>query len=322
MILAIRKGVFRLRRSPLLPVPRHPATARPPVQRQRRKRIWWALIQNLIAIDAVKLGLAPALGQAAAIVVSASRLSLRPHVVCLLIKGLEKRLQPLALRRDVVEAIVGIADVVWYDVCVAAQLCRSSVPVAGAIHGRRPAERLVDQAVQVVAASCSRHVEPRHEVLRVALAGGRLRSALSRRKAHDVDLDPLDGLLHVCKARAPRPLVRVRDEVVNLALVVVQQRLEVLLVQEGGALRAREDQVEVQEEAHPGPEGDPAEDEVEGVFDRREEDQHHEVDEPWCQLGGVRGVEGFVGGEDGEEDGGSDAGDVSCLPSTAGKVMG
>lgn len=60
------------------------------------------------------------------------------------------------------------------------------------------------------------------------------------------------------------------------------------------------------EEAEPGVEGDPGQDEVEGVLDEGEEREGYEVHEPWREEGGIRGVEGFVGGEDGEEDGGGD----------------
>ena len=58
------------------------------------------------------------------------------------------------------------------------------------------------------------------------------------------------------------------------------------------------------EEADPGVEGDPAQDEVECVFNDGEGGEHHEVNEPWCEEGGIGCVEGFVGREDGEEDGG------------------
>lgn len=97
-------------------------------------------------------------------------------------------------------------------------------------------------------------------------------------------------------------------EVVDFALVVVEEGLDVFLVEEGGALGAGEDEVEVQEEAHPGVEGDPGEDEVERVLNRVEEHEGDEVDEPWGELGWIGGVEGFVGGEDGEEHCDGDAG--------------
>jgi len=62
------------------------------------------------------------------------------------------------------------------------------------------------------------------------------------------------------------------------------------------------------EEAEPGVERHPGQDEVKGVLDEGEQGECDEVHEPWCEEGGVRGVEGFIGCEDGEEDGGGDAG--------------
>ena len=60
-------------------------------------------------------------------------------------------------------------------------------------------------------------------------------------------------------------------------------------------------------EAKPGIEGDPGEDEVEGILDGCEEGKREEVDEPRSEQGGVGSVESFVGCEDGEKDSCCDA---------------
>lgn len=46
----------------------------------------------------------------------------------------------------------------------------------------------------------------------------------------------------------------------------------------------------MRKEAEPGVEGDPAEDEVEGVFHEVGQRQNDEVHEPWREEGGIRGV--------------------------------
>lgn len=112
--------------------------------------------------------------------------------------------------------------------------------------------------------------------------------------------------------------MRIRYKVVDLALVVVEERVEVLLVEEGGALRAGQDQVQVDEEAEPGIKRNPGQDEGECVFDGGDERQGHEVHEPWSEERGVRCVERFVGCEDGEEDGCRDAGQSVSYASSGG----
>ena len=84
--------------------------------------------------------------------------------------------------------------------------------------------------------------------------------------------------------------------------------MDVFLVDEDGALLARQHEVEVHAEADPGVEGHPGEDEVELCFDQQEEGEGRPVHQPWGEDGRVGGAEGFVGGEDGEEDGGDGAG--------------
>ena len=80
--------------------------------------------------------------------------------------------------------------------------------------------------------------------------------------------------------------------------------MDILFINPHTSLLAWKDEVEVDAEANPGVEGDPVEDEVELGLDEEEERERRPVHEPGCQDGGVAGAEGFVGGEDGEEDGG------------------
>lgn len=76
-------------------------------------------------------------------------------------------------------------------------------------------------------------------------------------------------------------------------------------------MRAWKDEIEVDEESKPGVERYPGEDEVEGVFNDVYEREGDEVHEPWCEDGWVRGLQGFVGHEDREENCESD-GDGIC----------
>lgn len=97
-------------------------------------------------------------------------------------------------------------------------------------------------------------------------------------------------------------------EVIDFALVMVQEWLDVFLVEEICALRTRQNEVKMCEKADPRIEGDPGEDEVESVLNRVEEEESDEVNEPRCELGGIGGVESFVGSEDWKKDGDRDAG--------------
>ena len=97
------------------------------------------------------------------------------------------------------------------------------------------------------------------------------------------------------------------DHAVDLAFVFFEEGVDVFLVDEDGALFARQHEVEVDAEADPGVEGHPGEDEVELRFDEEEEREGGPVHQPWRQDCRVGGAEGFVGGEDGEEDGGDGA---------------
>lgn len=111
---------------------------------------------------------------------------------------------------------------------------------------------------------------------------------------------PLGALLEVAQPCGLRPVMCIRDEVIDLALVVVQEWLDVLAVEERGTLGPREDQVKVDKQADPGVEGYPAKNEVEGAFDGGDEREGDKVHKPWGEDGWVGGVESFIGGEDGE----------------------
>lgn len=131
------------------------------------------------------------------------------------------------------------------------------------------------------------HLEAAHDALSICLTGRSLRLRSPWRKAQDFGLEHLDCHLDILEAGRLRPVVALADEVVDLALMVVQERLNVLLVQERCALRAGKNQVEMCEEADPRVEGHPAEDEVECVLNDGEAGQDNEVDQPWCKEGGI-----------------------------------
>lgn len=101
--------------------------------------------------------------------------------------------------------------------------------------------------------------------------------------------------------------------------MILQERVDVVLVDHRGALLPRRDEVAVDGEPDPGVEGHPVEDEVELGFGEEEEGEGRPVGEPFGEEGGVVGAEGFVGGEDWEEDGEDGAGGerdvVSCWAS-------
>lgn len=79
--------------------------------------------------------------------------------------------------------------------------------------------------------------------------------------------------------------------------------MDVRLVDETGALGLREDEIREEEEAEIGVEGDPGDDEEGPVLNEGEAGDDDPIHQPWCQLGRIGGAEGFVRGEDGEEDG-------------------
>ena len=65
--------------------------------------------------------------------------------------------------------------------------------------------------------------------------------------------------------------------------MMVEERLNVLLVEERSALGAGQNKVQMQEKTHPRVEWYPAKDKVEGVLHHHEAREHDEVDEPWCE---------------------------------------
>ena len=82
-----------------------------------------------------------------------------------------------------------------------------------------------------------------------------------------------------------------------------EERLDIAAIDERGALRlSGQQEPGVEAEAGPRIKGQPGQD-VEVGFQEGAGGLAEEVDEPRCELGRVGGGEGFVGGEDGEEDG-------------------
>lgn len=82
------------------------------------------------------------------------------------------------------------------------------------------------------------------------------------RETEDVLFDELDGLFEVFYACCFGAFMCGGDEVVDCELVVVQEGVDVLLVEDAGALGLWEDEVEEEKEAEPGVEWDPGEDEA------------------------------------------------------------
>jgi hypothetical protein len=69
--------------------------------------------------------------------------------------------------------------------------------------------------------------------------------------------DKLDGLFEVFDAGCFCAVVGGGDEVVDCKLVVMEEGVEVLLVEDAGALGLRKNEVEEEEEAEPGVEWNP-----------------------------------------------------------------
>lgn len=89
--------------------------------------------------------------------------------------------------------------------------------------------------------------------------------------------------------------------------------MDVGLVDKTGALGLRQDEVGEEEQAEVGIKGDPGDD-IEGpVLSEGEAGYNDPVHQPWCQLGGIRGAKGLVGGKDGEEDSDDGPGKQSVL---------
>lgn len=77
---------------------------------------------------------------------------------------------------------------------------------------------------------------------------------------------------------------------VGVMIVVIQERFNVFLIEEGSALRTRQNEVKVEEEAHPRVERDPAKDKIEGILHNHKAREHDKVDEPWGKEGRVGGM--------------------------------
>lgn len=94
--------------------------------------------------------------------------------------------------------------------------------------------------------------------------------------------------------------MRVRDEDIDVMLVVREEWMHVALVDKSRALGLGQDEVGEEDEAEGGVEGEPADEEVGPIFEEGKEREDDPIHEPGGQEGGVRGAERFVGGEDGE----------------------
>jgi len=72
--------------------------------------------------------------------------------------------------------------------------------------------------------------------------------------------------------------VSLADEIIDLALMVNDERLEVVEVEKFGALSLWKDKVEEKEEAEPGVEGHPANDEERPRLSEEGQSEDNEVD--------------------------------------------
>ena len=103
-----------------------------------------------------------------------------------------------------------------------------------------------------------------------------------RRHAEDALLDELDDLLKILEAILRGFGVEVPDEELDLAFVVGDVGLDVVVVDELGPLGLREDEVGETEKADPGIEWEPADDEDGPGLNEEKEVEDDPVDQPWC----------------------------------------
>lgn len=143
---------------------------------------------------------------------------------------------------------------------------------------------------------------------------------LAWRQAENVRLDELNGALEVSDASGLEAVVGFRDEFFDLGFVVLEEWVDVGLVDDAGALGLGEDEVEEEEKADVGVEGNPSgvsrrncrgegscdipdENPFSPGLDEERAGEDDPVHEPWRQLGGVGGLECLVRGEEWEEEG-------------------
>lgn len=139
-----------------------------------------------------------------------------------------------------------------------------------------------------------------------------------RGQAQNLFTDQINRLIEVLKTQILGAFMTAPDKLFNLAFVLLEERIDVLQIQQAGALSLGEDEIAEEKETDPAIEGEPAA--ISAVLYRitksipsqnkngpglseQNNRQDDPVNQPWRQFGGVRGAKSFVGGEDGEEDG-------------------
>lgn len=130
--------------------------------------------------------------------------------------------------------------------------------------------------------------------LRGGSGGG---SVGGRGEAEDVGFEVFNRLLEVGDTCCFETVVGRGDEFLDGGFVFFESRVDVFLVDVPGALGLGEDEVEEEEEAEVGVEGDPAEKPLGPGLNEERAGEDNPVHEPWCKLGWVGCLEGFVAGE-------------------------
>lgn len=194
-------------------------------------------------------------------------LRLVAQVLSLTVERAEEDVETVALGRDKGHLLIGVSEV-GRDQGARVGSTTAGGPRTGGTStgvgsgGDGTGEQTVKVGAGAVAAvagppRCG-HAKPREQRLGVALGGlGRRRGLLRGREAEDLCLELLDGELEVGDAGGGQALVGARDKVVNLGLVLLEPRVDLVLVYAPGALCLGEDEVEEEEEAEVAVEGDP-----------------------------------------------------------------
>lgn len=202
--IAIRQRILLNRSHRSLPIPRHPTTTLPP-QNWRRNRIWrWSILVQFIRINAIKLCLAPALGQSARTPSRPASTSPR-QIILFTLKSLNKSRETLSLRRKIVQFLVITSDVLGNNPAGADTF--SLTLGRRSIQSTSSAQSLRHKTDQVGISACGGHIEPRQKALRITCLTAMRRTQWPRSKTQKVNFHPLNRLIDIQQSRTPRALM-------------------------------------------------------------------------------------------------------------------
>ena len=202
------------------------------------------------------------------------------------IKCLEKRSKPLALSvYEVCSLLAG--KIRWNQRARIGQVSclfasRGRIAVGGLLQCLSNETEDVACSSRCKTISCTRHRKTIEELRGVADIATRRWCRSLRLQAKDLHPHILNGSLDSVHARCFPSSVCITYQAIDLPLVLLQERMNVFFVDEYASLLAWQNQVQVNAEADPAIEWDPAEYEVELILDGEKEGEGGPVHEPWC----------------------------------------